>query len=102
LIYVLIDFFILVNLLFLNPMKIESNKFYFLLIFLFGIMNVFAGPGSKPPPAPPPNARGASTQGITPPPGLSIDENSCILMIIALLFGIYIIYRHYIKTKATI
>lgn len=82
-------------------MKIDSNKFYFLIIFLLGIMNVFANQRGfelpilrfriqgPPMPTPPP----------PPPPGLPIDENTVILMMIALLFGIYIIYNNKIKTK---
>ncbi len=81
-------------------MKIESNKFYFLIIFLFGIVSVLAE--SKPPP-PPANARLASTSDFPPPPppGVSIDQNLFILMIIALLFGIYIIYKHSLNQKTT-
>ena len=78
-------------------MRIESNKVYFLIIFLFGFMNVFAGSGGSGPPAP-------TAKQMAPPvgPGLPINENIFTLMIIALLFGIYIIYLNYIKTKNTI
>ncbi|KIA87152.1 hypothetical protein OA85_05945 [Flavobacterium sp. AED] len=75
-------------------MKIESNKFYFLIIFLFGIMNAFAGD----PPAPSPFGR----KKPPPPPGLPIDENIFILMIMTVLFGIYIIYSFRLKTKTPI
>lgn len=76
-------------------MKIKSNTLYFLIIFLFGIMNVFAGPGGSGPPAP-------TAKKPPPPPGLSIDENSVFIMILALLFGIYIIYSNTLKTKTPI
>ncbi|WP_290864484.1 hypothetical protein [Flavobacterium sp.] len=36
------------------------------------------------------------------PPGLPIDENIFVLVIGAILLGIYIIYRHQLKTKAPI
>ncbi|WP_165929963.1 hypothetical protein [Flavobacterium caseinilyticum] len=36
-----------------------------------------------------------------PPPGLPINENIFILMTIAILFGIYIIYKHKLKEKTT-
>ena len=77
-------------------MKIESNNVYFLIIFLFGFMNAFAGSINSGPPAP------TAKQNRISPPGLPIDENIFILMIIALLFGIYIIYLNCIKTKNTI
>ncbi|MFV8371455.1 hypothetical protein [Flavobacterium sp. LB2P74] len=76
-------------------MKIESNKVYFLIIFLFGIMDVLAGPGGSGPPAP-------TARKPPPPPGLSIDENSIVVMVIALLFGIYIIYDNMLKTETPI
>jgi hypothetical protein len=47
-----------------------------------------ACPPGPPTPGPPP-----------PPPGLPIDENIMILVVIALLFGIYIIYKHSVKRK---
>jgi hypothetical protein len=75
-------------------MKIESNKFYFLIIFLFGIMSAFA----QTPPVPSPTGR----RRPPPPPGLPIDENVFILIIIAVLFGIYIIYDFKLKTKTPI
>ncbi|MFV8269261.1 hypothetical protein ACNQGP_04900 [Flavobacterium sp. GT2N3] len=75
-------------------MKIESNNVCFLIIFLFGFMHAFAGSGDASPPAP--------TAKKVPPPGLSIDGNSIVILIVALLFGIYIIYLNYIKTKNTI
>ena len=77
------------------PMKIKSNKFYFLIIFLFGIMDVFAGPGGSGPLLPMQKSK-------LPPPGLSIDENSVIIIAIALLFGIYIVYSNMLKTKTPI
>ena len=77
------------------PMKIKSNKFYFLIIFLFGIMDVIAGPGGSGPPLPMQKSK-------PPPPGLSIDENSVIIIAIALLFGIYIVYSNMLKTKTPI
>ena len=76
-------------------MEIQSNKFYFLIVFLFGIIDVFAGPGGSGgsgPPAP-------TAKKPPPPPGLSIDENSMIMVSIALLFGIYIVYVNMLKTK---
>jgi hypothetical protein len=76
-------------------MKIESNKFYFLAFSLFGIMNIFAAD----PPTPSPFGRRRLPP---PPPGLPIDENIFILMIIAILFGIYIIYSFKLKTKTPI
>ncbi|RDI56986.1 hypothetical protein IQ02_00884 [Flavobacterium glaciei] len=76
-------------------MEIKSNKFYFLIVFLFWIIDVFAGPGGSGPPVP-------LKKKPPPPPGLSIDENSIILVSIALLFGIYIVYVNMLKTKKPI
>ena len=78
-------------------MKIVSNNVYFLIIFLFWFMYTFAGSNKAGPPAPT-----AKQMTPPPPPALSINENIFILMIIALLFGTYIIYLSYIKTKNTI
>lgn len=84
-------------------MNILPNKFYLFIAFLFGTVNGIAGSGPKPPP-PPPNAKAtaAMSDPLMPPPGLPIDENICILIIIALIFGIYVIYSHKLKTKTPI
>ncbi|HWS60675.1 MAG TPA: hypothetical protein VN182_07065 [Flavobacterium sp.] len=71
-------------------MKIIANKFLITLICLLGISNLFAKPHPPTPFKKPP-----------PPPGLSIDENLYILLLIAILFGIYIIYKYTIKIEKT-
>jgi hypothetical protein len=66
-------------------------------------MDVFAGKGSGTgPPAPTAKSSAVNEFGPPPPPGLPIDENIFILMIIAILFGIYIIYSFKLKTKTPI
>ncbi len=73
-------------------MKTIVNWFFTLIIALFGVMDAFSAPtppmpgGKKPP----------------PPPGLSIDDDILVLLAIAILFGIYIICRYQLKTKAPI
>ncbi|NDP28452.1 MAG: hypothetical protein GZ087_13665 [Flavobacterium sp.] len=59
------------------------------MIYLFGIFSTFAVPH---PPAP-------TGKKPPPPPGLPIDDNLFILSIIAVLFGVYIIYKYQLKTK---
>lgn len=63
----------------------ENSVFY----GLFSIYSIFA---KDPPPAP-------TYRKPPPPPHLSIDENIFIVVLIALLFGIYIIYNNRLKTK---
>jgi hypothetical protein len=70
-------------------MRALQNKFYFLIFFLSGTLSVVA---QDPPPPPPP----------PPPPGLAIDENIFILLSIAILFGVYIIYKNNLKRKSSI
>jgi hypothetical protein len=65
---------------------VQKNALCFILLFF----SIIAKGGPPPPPAPP------------PPPLLPIDENIYIVMIIALLFGIYIIYNNRLKTKTPI
>ena len=78
-------------------MKIVWNKFYLLITFLFGIMEIFAkndkdkGNG---PPTPSPTGKPPS------PPGLPIDDNIYCLLIAAVLLGIYIVYKYEIKRKS--
>lgn len=73
-------------------MKTIVSRFFILIVTLFGVMDAFAAPY---PPAP-----GAKRP--PPPPGLPIDENILFLLIMAILFGIYIIGKHQLKTKAPI
>ncbi len=73
-------------------MKTIVYRFFVLIIILFGVMDAFAAPS---PPAP-----GAKKP--PPPPGLPIDDHILVLLIMAILFGIYIIYRHQLITKAPI
>nr|WP_314897888.1 hypothetical protein [uncultured Flavobacterium sp.] len=60
---------------------------------MLGIFNALAGG----PPAPSPTGKKPP-----PPPGLPIDEHIFIAMIIAVLFGIYIIYSFKLKTETPI
>jgi hypothetical protein len=73
-------------------MKTNAYRFFIVTLTLFGVINAFAAPS---PPAP-----GAKRP--PPPPGLSIDENIFILLIMAILFGTFIICKYHIKTKAPI
>ncbi len=73
-------------------MKTINNRFFFILIFLFGVLGAFSAPS---PPMP-------TGKKAPPPPGLSIDENLYLVFILALLFGIYTIYKYQLKTKTPI
>ena len=76
-------------------MKIVSNKICVLIAFLLGVVfDMAAAPKGPPSPT-------AKTNGPIPP-GYSIDENIFFLLIVALLLGIYVIYKNKLKTKAPI
>ena len=75
-------------------MKLVSNKFFTLIIFIYGAFFAIAGN----PPVPNP----AGKKKPPPPPGLPIDENVIFLLMAVIVFGIYIIYKHQIKTKTPI
>jgi len=74
-------------------MKTIVNIFFIVIAFLLGTVDTVA---KNNPPVPNPNGR--TTGPITPPPG-PIDENLPFLLIIAVVYGIYIIYNQTIKTK---
>jgi hypothetical protein len=83
-------------------MKIVVKKFFLLFAFLLGAICAIAG-NSKNPPTPNPYGKSAAVPiGPIGPIGLPIDDNSLMLLIVALLFGIYIIYKRTIKEKASI
>lgn len=73
-------------------MKTVKSKFFLIIIYLFGVMHTFAKPNPPHPPHP-------NKTNDPPPPGLPIDDNLFIVLIIAILFGIYVIYNHNIKQK---
>ena len=77
-------------------MNILPNKFYLFIAFLFGTFFAIAGSPGFPEPNP------SGRRKPPPAPGLPIDENICILIIIALIFGMYVIYSHKLKTKTPI
>ncbi len=83
-------------------MKYLLNKYYFLAFFLFGVLRAFADGPDPPPPNKPVAAAADGTPLLPPPPGLSIDENVFILFSVAILFGIYIVYRNNLKAKSPI
>jgi hypothetical protein len=75
-------------------MKVVKRVFFTIILFLLGVFNALADG----PPVPSPTGK----KKLPPPPGLPIDDNIFILLIIAVLFGIYIIYSFRLKTKTPI
>ena len=63
------------------------------VVFLFGVVNVLAAPG---PPVP------TGKKKPPPPPGLPIDQGLVLLLILALLLGIYVIYTHRLNKKTPV
>jgi len=69
------------------------------IVFLLGIVNVFAA--SAPPTPAASTAKTAGVSGPDPQPDLPIDSNLWLLAIAALLLGIYVIYKYRLNTKAS-
>ena len=69
------------------------------IVFLLGIVNVFA---ASAPPTPASTAKSAGVAGPDPQPDLPIDSNLSFLVIAALLLGIYVIYKHRLNRKASV
>jgi hypothetical protein len=74
-------------------MKTFLNKAFNTIILLLFSTSGFAGPT---PPAP------MAPDDIGDPPPLPIDENLVILILTALLFGLYTIYKHKLNRKTPI
>jgi hypothetical protein len=84
-------------------MRVLSDKLFLFIGFLMGTFYAIAGSGGGPPaPNPAGKSNGAMDVPPPPPPGTPIDENLIVLMAIAVLFGIYIIYKDRLKTKSPI
>ncbi len=75
-------------------MKTSVNGFFILIAFLLGSLGTVA---KNTPPVPNPNGRNQG--GLPLPPGVPIDENLPFLLIIAILFGIYIVYNQFLKQR---
>lgn len=76
-------------------MKTIKSRGFFILVCLFEVMQTFAAPH-------PPHPKKTTDDPGPPPPGLPIDTGLYVLLILALLYGIYIIYIHNQKTKTPI
>jgi hypothetical protein len=73
------------------------SKIPIVFLMLFNMVNAFAAS------APPlPTGKTANTNGVPPPDKVPIDSSLTILIIVALILGIYVIYRHKLYTKASI
>ena len=87
-------------------MKIVLDKLYLFLIFLFEVVENFAknlnwnGEGiiGSNPPSPDPTGKPAGPS----PPGLPINEDMLVLIIIALMLGFYFLYKYSLKTKVEV
>jgi hypothetical protein len=77
-------------------MKIVSDKFFAFIFFLFGIASVLADPVGPPPPM-------QSPDGWVPPGDEApIDDGVYVLLVVAILFGLYIIYSNKRKTETSV
>ncbi|MEM8522879.1 hypothetical protein [Flavobacterium sp. PL12] len=79
-------------------MKISRKVVLFFVVCLFHFLKIFAYVKQTPPP---PTQFSSSDGTPPPPPGMDIDENLTTLVIMAIIFGIYIIYNQQAKTKKT-
>jgi hypothetical protein len=64
-------------------MKTQSSKYIYTIFFVFFEVVVFGQVDPTPP----------------PPPGIAIDDDKWGFFILALIFGIYIIYKYRSKRK---
>lgn len=75
------------------------NKILTVFLVFFAATMAFA----ETPPPPPSTAKSMGASSVPPPPPeLPIGDNLLILMLSAILLGIYILYKHNLKTKASV
>jgi hypothetical protein len=74
------------------------NKILTVFFMSFGILNAFAAPAE---PLPAPTAK-AAAGGVPGPPAPIDGIGLLILVFAAILLGIYVIYKHKLKTKASV
>ena len=72
-------------------MKTSLNAVFIVIAFLLGIVDTVA---KNNPPVPNPNGKTYNT-----PPTFPINEHLSFLLIVAAVYGIYIIYNQAVKTK---
>jgi len=65
----------------LHPMKFVPNSILILLAILVPFAGINAAPGAPPPPSP------------DPPPGAPIDSGLFMLLMIAIIYGIFKVYE---------
>ncbi|MCI9844255.1 hypothetical protein [Flavobacterium pectinovorum] len=77
------------------------NKIATVFFVLFGVLSVFAT--ETPPDPPATTAKGAVVMAGPPNPPAPIDGAGLLVLILAaILLGIYVIYNHKLKTKASV
>lgn len=70
-------------------MKIVPNRIFYILLML--LTGVTAFTRNKPPPP-----------GVPPPPGLPIDGGVVVLLILAIVYGLYRLYQFKLNKKTLI
>lgn len=80
-----IHFFLYIYIIMIKLYKKITASILLMLISIMGVAQNSAGGGSGPPPP---------QGGGTPPPGLPIDDGLVVLLVAAVISGVYIILRH--------
>ena len=74
------------------------SKIVIVFLMLFSVITVFAAPE----PPNPSTAKTAQTTAVDPFPETDIDDNLMVLMFFGLSLGVFAIYKHKLKTKASV
>lgn len=73
----------------------KNKKVPVLITTICLFLNVIVCYAATPPPPPPPG-------GPPPPLGFPIDENIIAVVVMAVIYGFYIVYKHHLKQKTPI